>query len=503
MTGILSVENMRKSDAATISGGISGKELMYRAGKAIFESVDWKTPVAIVCGTGNNAGDGYVLAGLLNEHGKDCTLFLSEDRFSPDGRYYYDQCVDRGIKTVLWSGEEFTGFGSIVDCLFGTGFKGEVKGKTKTLIENINNSKSEVISVDINSGINGDTGLPGTGDPNGTFVYSDITISIGSYKPGHFLNMAKDVMKKKVNCNIGIEPVDRSYYLPEAGDIAEYFSERKNYSHKGTYGYTAVVGGSERYSGAVRLAYLANAAMRSGAGVVKAAVPRSLIHDVSQNILESTVFPLSDENGMLLFKEDEFKDLTGNVKTVAIGMGIGISDETGKALRFLLGSFTGKLIIDADALTVLSGMDRDMIRNAASTVVLTPHLKEFSRLSGLSISEIQTNPIKVAEEYASDTGVILLLKGSSTIVTDGQTTYIVDKGCPGMATAGSGDVLSGILSAVCSYIPDTLSAVAAGAYINGRAGELAEKKTNPVSMIAGDTVSCICDAISELLQVHC
>ena len=114
----------------------------------------------------------------------------------------------------------------------------------------------------------------------------------------------------------------------------------------------------------------------------------------------------------------------------------------------------------------------------------------------------QKNPIKAAEEYALDTGVILLLKGSSTIVTNGNITYIVDKGCPGMATAGSGDVLSGILSAVCAFIPETISAVVAGAYINGRAGELAEKKTNPVSMIAKDTVSCICEAISELLDLH-
>ena len=503
MIEILSVENMRKSDANTIESGIPGRELMFKAGKAVFESVkEWKSPVAVICGTGNNAGDGYVIADFLTKAGLDCTVFLSEERFSADGKYYYDFLKNSNVKTRVWNGEELSGFGTIVDCILGTGFKGEVKGKARDLIKEINRSGAFVVAVDINSGINGDSGLPGgfitNKDDNG-FVISDITVSIGSFKPGHFLNMAKDVMKQKINCDIGIKPVDRPFYLAEKEDIKDCFSKRLNFSHKGTYGYTAIIGGSEKYSGAIRLAYLANAAMRSGAGVVKVGLPASLIHDVNPHILESTVFPLSDSAGALVFNKEEIKDLIGNVKTVAIGMGIGISEETEKAVGFLLKNYPGKLIIDADGLTVLSRLDRDLIRKAKGTVILTPHLKEFSRLSGLPMEEIQTSPIISAENYAKDTGVILLLKGTSTIITDGERTFIVDAACPGMATAGSGDVLSGILSAVCAYINDPLMAVTAGAYINGKAGETAEKKTNPVSMIASDTVSCIPEVITGLL----
>ena len=529
MKDILSVENMRKSDAATIKGGISGKELMARAGKAIFESVEWKPPVAIVCGVGNNAGDGYVLARLLQENGISCSLILLEERFSEDGKYYYDKCFtdimpktagennlkDKGGIEVKLIDElkDLSCYRTVVDCIFGTGFKGEVKGKAKTAIELINASGAYVVAVDINSGLNGDSGMCGNAGQTQTWdskltascakdfcVRSDITISIGSFKPGHFLNMAKDVMKQKVNCDIGIRPVEKPYRLVEARDFAEYFSNRKNFSNKGTYGYTAIIGGSKKYSGALRLACMANAAMRSGAGVVKVGLPNSLYHDLIPLILESTVFPLSDDDGELVFNEEEFKALISNVKTVAFGMGIGLSDEVSKCLKFLLENFAGTLIVDADGITLLSKMDREILRHSKCKTVLTPHLREFERLTGCPKEEILACPVKMAETYALDTGAVVLLKGPSTIITDGVRTYITDAGCSGMATAGSGDVLSGILSAVCSYIPDLPLAVAAGAYINGKAGEKAQEKTNPVSMTAGDTSMCIAEVISDIIK---
>lgn len=568
MTDILSVDNMRRSDAATIKGGISGRELMARAGKAIYESVKWKPPVAIVCGVGNNAGDGYVLARLLKDDGIECSLILLEDRFSEDGKYYFDKClndsstsernVQGNIKVMrLEEVENLSSYGTIVDCIFGTGFRGDVRGKAKLAIDMINTSGAYVVSVDINSGLNGDSGMcailcsadeskdslkstwnklaheketvraggSAASGTEGACVRSDITVSIGSFKPGHFLNMAKDVMKSRVNCDIGIRPVEKPYGLVCAEDLAEYFCDRKNFSNKGTYGYTAIIGGSKKYSGAVRLASMANsavmncaenlqkdmeagsvkllaemanAAMRSGAGVVKVGLPDSLYHDLVPLILESTVFPLSDRDGELIFNKEEIDSLISNVRTVAFGMGIGLSAETGKCLEYLLEAFSGTLIVDADGLNLLSKMDRERIRRSKCRLVLTPHLKEFERLTGLKKEEILARPVSSAETYALDTGAVVLLKGPSTIVTDGVRTYIVEAGCSGMATAGSGDVLSGILSAVCGYIGDLPLAVAAGAYINGKAGEAAQRKSNSISMTAGDTVSCIAEVITGL-----
>ena len=492
MKTILTVSAMRESDARTIAGGVPGRELMLRAGRAVFESVQWKPPVAVLCGSGNNAGDGYVLAKLLREAGVPCELIRLYDKCSSDGAYYLSLCREAGVPEKRWeSGLSFAGYGTVADCLFGTGFRGKAEGEAAEAIERINDSGAYVVSVDINSGLNGSSGL---GDP---CVRSDLTVSVGSFQPGHFLNAAKDVMKEKVNCDIGISPIDEHIGLIEEKDVASFFRPRLNNAHKGTYGYTALIGGSKRYGGAVRLAAMANAAMRSGAGVVKVAVPDLLWPVVAPAVLESTLFPLSDDGDGIAFVEKEFAELTGNTRTAAFGMGAGTGDGAARALSWLLEHFSGRLIVDADGLTLLSRMDREKLRGAAGKLILTPHAKEFSRLTGLTVGEILADPVGTAEQYAKETGAVVLLKGPSTVITDGERTRITDAGCPGMATAGSGDVLSGILAAAEAAMPDPLEGAAAAAWINGKAGELAQSRFGPVSMTAGDTAECVKEIIKS------
>ncbi len=497
MIKVLSVDNMRKSDAFTIANYTSSKELMFRAGKGVFDSVEWKPPVAVICGSGNNAGDGYVLAKLLHDSGIDCTIILLSDVFSEDGAHYFEICKEVKVPIITWdSTVDLSRFSTIVDCIFGTGFKGAVKGNAVDLIEAINTSDAYVVSVDINSGLNGDNGMAEL------CVRSDLTVSIGGYKTGHFLNMAKDFIKKKVNCDIGIEPAEKTYFLLETDDIKNLFKPRKNFSNKGSFGYVALIGGSKRYTGAIKLAEMANAAMRSGAGVVKIAVPNAVYPIIASNVLESTLYPLSDNGAEVVFNINEISDLISNVKTVAFGMGFGTSDEALKILEFLLSSFNGRLIIDADGLTLLSKLSNDKILTSSCSLVLTPHIKEFSRLTGKELSDIIFDPISAAENYAEHNHVVLLLKGPSTIITDGDRTYIVDTGCAGMATAGSGDVLSGVLSAVLANSQDILLGTAAAAYINGKAGELAQECFGSVSMVAGDTVRSIQKVVSMLEGVE-
>ena len=198
MQRAVSVEVMRNSDAWTIEHLIPSKELMYRAGLGIYKSASWKAPVAIVCGSGNNAGDGYVVADLLDRDGIDCTIILLSEKFSEDGRYYYDICKKNNIRSELFNGSLY-GYAVILDCILGTGFSGEVRGRALEAIDAINNSGAYVISADINSGLNGDTGM-GT-----TFVRSDLTVSIGEYKTGHFKGLANIAMKAKTNVDIGIK----------------------------------------------------------------------------------------------------------------------------------------------------------------------------------------------------------------------------------------------------------------------------------------------------------
>ena len=251
----------------------------------------------------------------------------------------------------------------------------------------------------------------------------------------------------------------------EANDIKNLFLKRKNYSNKSTYGYIALIGGSKDYSGSIRLSLMANCAMRSGAGVVTVAVPESIETVLSPKILESTILCMKDIDGHIKFDKEVLDKIMAKNRVIAFGMGIKNNQD-------------------------------NLLQNAKCKVILTPHIKEFSRLTKLEINVINQNPVINAAYYAKSNKVIVLLKGPTTIITDGEKVYLVDKGCAGMATAGSGDVLSGILASIASYNEnDLLLATAGAAYINGLAGELAQEEYGDISMIASDTVNKIGKAI--------
>lgn len=492
MIRVVSVENMRKSDRNTIETKISSRELMYKAGKGAFEAVNWSGRVLVVCGSGNNGGDGYVIASLLKENGFSVELLLLEEKFSPDGRYYFDKCKSQNVQHSVYNSQELTGYHIIVDCIFGTGFKGEVTGRAYEVIEKINKSGAYVVSIDINSGLNGDNGL------SSACVKSDLTVSIGSYKSGHFLNMAKDYISSLINIDIGIDIIEKPYLLLEDEDARLFLGERKSYSNKGTYGYVTLIGGSTEYSGAIKLASLASSAMRSGAGVCRLAVPKSICQGVMPYILESTLYPLSEKDGAIKFDENEIQGALNGVKSVAIGMGLGQRGENEKILRYILEKYNVPVVIDADGLNTLATMDQSILVNSKCKIILTPHIKEFERLLKIPMKEINENPIKYACDYARETGVILLLKGSTTIITDGNNVILSNTGCAGMATGGSGDVLSGIISALCASNEDMLMSASVGAYINGRAGEIAMREIGEISMVASDTAGSIGKAIFKI-----
>ncbi len=492
MIKIISCSNIRKSDENQILKGTPSKELMKNAGYEIFKAFNWYGKILIVCGSGNNAGDGYVLANYLLNNNIAPSIYIIKNKFSEDGKYYFDLIKD---KVSIVDNPDYNSFDIIVDCIFGTGFKGDVLSPYKEVINNINNSKAYKISVDINSGLNGDNGLATLA------IKSDLTLAIEAPKTGFYLNDGKDYISNIKTLNIGINELINPYYLIEESDLIELFKERKNNSNKGEYGYIGLIGGSIPYSGAIRLANMANSAMRAGAGVCMLAIPKCLSNIIIPNILESTVYPLTDDGLYIKFNEEEISNLIKRVKTIAFGMGIGNNLDTVKILEYLLNNYDKTLIIDADGLNALSKIDKDIIKNTKAKLILTPHLKEFERLSGYSIEEIKNDSINLTLNYAKNNNATVLLKGPSTIITDGEKVYIVNKGTSGMATAGSGDVLSGILAAIsASNSNNLLLATAGAAYINGRAGELACAKNSDVTMVASDTANNIKYAIEEIIK---
>ena len=284
----------------------------------------------------------------------------------------------------------------------------------------------------------------------------------------------------------------------EKEDIKCLFPRRDENSHKGNFGYVGIMGGCIEYSGAVKLANLSSSSLVSGCGVVRLIIPKEIEVSVMPYLLEQTLFSIKSKNGHMLFDKNIINKALGKLKALAIGIGWGESNDNEKILKYILETKDIPIVIDADGLNTLAKMDKSILNKTNCKVILTPHLKEFSRISGYSLEEIENNKEKLATDFAKNYNVILLLKGHTTIITDGEETYLVKRGCPGMATAGSGDVLSGILVGILGYNKPNVLTIAGGAYLAGLAGELAEKNLNDISMRASDTISKIPEAIDEI-----
>ena len=293
-----------------------------------------------------------------------------------------------------------------------------------------------------------------------------------------------------------MKKIKENIYEIEITDVQSLFKERDIDSHKGMFGTVGIMGGSLEYSGAVKLANMSASAVRSGAGIVRVIVPENIASAILPYLLEQTLYPLKcDNKGHIYFNMNDLERALKNLKSLAIGMGWGISEEYKKILDIIIKKFNGKLLIDADGLNTLAHMDLNILKETNSQIILTPHLKEFQRLSKIDIEKIKQNSIEIATNFAKEYNVILLLKGSTTIVTDGKNIYLIKKGVPGMATAGSGDVLSGILAGMLGYQEANVLTIASGALLAVTAGELAQEKFTDISMKASDTIEMIPEAI--------
>lgn len=492
MIPVVSASLMRRSDLACLT---PQEVLVGRAADAMVPEFAGAARCAVVCGNGNNGADGFALAAKLTEEGKICRVLRISDRTTDAGRYWLAECVRLGVPvTVVPDGDfDFSGDTDIADCLFGTGFHGNAEGEYRAAIEAINASGCRVVSADINSGLCADSGL---GEPA---VRSDLTVAFGAYKSGHFLGRAKDLIGRMRVADVGIPLLpERCAFWVRSSDLAPLLPPRRQCSHKGDYGYIALIGGCAEYSGAAKLANMSQSALRAGCGVATLAVPASLAGAVAPALLESTLALSPECNGHMIFDELFLSGLIAGRRAVGVGMGWGRSEENQKILAYLLSHMTAPLLIDADGLYALSRLGTDCLCQATCPVILTPHTGEFARLSGLSPETVLDDPIAHAERFAAMHGVVLLLKGPSTVVTDGHETLLVRRGCAGMATAGSGDVLSGILTGLLGYLPADPHTVALGAYLAGMAGEMAARDIGEISMLASDTVSHIAEAVRTL-----
>ncbi len=457
--------------------------------------------VAIFCGKGNNGGDGLAIARHLYNQGIETYVYLvCGTEYSGDALKNFEITSKLGVKIIELHDTDLLDLNIkncdvIVDAIFGTGIKGEIEGLVKDVINLINKNAKYVLSVDIPSGVDADTGKISTAT-----IKADKTVTFAAYKLGMLsypgAEKTGEIVLKDISIpqyiideqNININVIDKEY-------VNSIRPQRVDNSHKGDYGKILIIGGSKGLTGAVILA--CEACMRSGAGLVTAAVPESLNSIFEVRLTESMTIPLNDKNGQLdRMCIPQILDRLNDYDVCLFGPGIGRSDDIVLILEEILKESQIPVIIDADGLWAFS-RKTGMLDECKSGVVLTPHEMEMSRIINCSVDYLSENRQFISHKYATDNGVTLVLKGHHTVVTSpGGEQYININGNSGMATGGSGDVLGGIIAALMARSKTETEAAVMGVFIHGLAGDMASYEMGKDSMVASDIIRFIPDALN-------
>lgn len=492
---VLDVAEMRCADAYTIQDkGVDGLALMERAGIALADEAEKtldlrgkriRVKVLCVCGGGNNGGDGFVCARVLRARGIDAEVLCFAEKLSAECAENKKRFIEIG--GLVFESMPKVDYALVVDCLLGTGFHGALHGKMKETVEKLNALKergTKILSADIPSGVDGQNGAV-----DGVAVSADKTLCIGERKLGCYLGDGIDCSGEVLRADIGIALPSNTYTtIIEKEEIASLLPKRKRNSNKGTYGKVAIVAGSMQYLGAGYL--VASSCMRAGAGYTTLFLPSEMILPFVGKLPEALLTALND-GGRVAFNEKSFARLLP-FDAVAYGSGLGISQDVALGAKWLIENYTGKLVLDADALNSLVKFDCLVaLKNKKCEVVLTPHLKEFARLCNQSLEYVFQNGVEEAKSFAKEYGVSVLLKSATSLITDGENSALQIRGNSALAKAGSGDVLTGIVTALCGNGLPVYESAKIGSYILGVCAELYCENNDERSMLATDAIGLI------------
>ncbi len=512
---VLNAAQMREADRRTIEEiGIASLVLMENAGRQVVAAMEavhgdlQEHQVAVLCGRGNNGGDGFVVARTLLQRGVDVSVFVIGSSIADvrgDARINLEILGRLGLSTVevadsqAWElhFSEISDSTLIVDAMFGTGLNAPLTGLLETVVADVNGSGIPVVAIDLPSGLSADSH-----EPIGDSIVAGTTVTLGAPKLSLVLPPAETRAGDIVIADIGIpqdiiESVDgpRVELLTRTATRA-MLEPRNPETHKGDYGRVLLVAGSRGKTGAAHLA--AMGALRAGAGLVTVATPSNCLSIVASMGSEYMTEPL-DENPDGLDPDSVEALLETSCDVMVIGPGLGQGSGTRSFIHALVDRATVPLVVDADGLNAFAGQPERLAGREGRDVIITPHPGEMARLVGTSIEEVQANRLEVARTFASTHHVYVVLKGHRTLIaTPDGTVFINPTGNPGMATGGTGDVLAGMIGATLAQLLDAEVACKLAVYVHGMAGDLAQADEGEVSMVAGDVAAHISDAILEL-----
>ncbi|TPW00844.1 MAG: hypothetical protein FD125_2916, partial [bacterium] len=503
---LVTAAEMRELDRAAIEGRkIPGIRLMENAGQAVAREMERRfgplrgKTVTIVAGKGQNGGDGFVVARLLRK--KNCkarvALLASPSSLTGDaatnlkrfqkagGRCHAvdkEPVLDRVLAPLLSTSD------LLVDAIFGTGLNAPVKGIPASAISMMNACGRPIVAIDLPSGLDGDRG-----SVLGTAITAALTVTLARPKRGLYLGVGPDHAGVIRVADIGI-PADLiaaakiPVTLLEAADIRPLIPRRSRTAHKGTFGHAGIIAGSAGKTGAAAMA--AMAALRVGTGLVTVAAPRSVSDALEAKLLEAMTCPVPETEARTLSRQalEPLLAFAADKTALAIGPGIGTHPETQALVHSLLGGAKRPMVLDADGLNAIAG-HADMLGRAPGPLILTPHPGEMARLLGTTSAEIQRDRLGAASRLARERNVCVVLKGACTIVAapDGRLA-VNPTGNPGMATAGTGDVLTGLITGLLAQGLAPWEAACAGVFLHGLAGDLVASEQGEAGLIAGDVI---------------
>jgi hydroxyethylthiazole kinase-like uncharacterized protein yjeF len=487
--------------------GVSWAALMDRAGQAVATaaismlSARNSPLVVVVCGKGNNGGDGLVAAHYLHREGIRVEVILAspESEFSGEARRVLETARQAAVPVrSISEGDRrmLGGAALIIDALFGTGFRGPARGQAAELIEAINRTGTPVLAVDIPSGVSADSG-----SADGAAIRAAATITMGLPKVGLLLFPGADLAGSIVVADIGYPGTlsnDSSVrtHLVTSDMVRALLPVRRPNSHKGDYGRVLLVAGSVGYTGAAVLA--TRGALRSGAGLVTLAVPKSIYPSIAAHVVEGMPTPLPDSDGALAAGAlRQLQVLFGRSDVAAVGPGLSQAPGVRRVVQGMLAS-KKPIVLDADGLNVLGGRTK-VLSKAAAPLVITPHPGELARLMDVSSEKIQGDRLNSARSAAKRFKCTVLLKGARTVVaTPGGDAYIVPTGNAGMATGGMGDVLTGVIASLIGQGLDPTPAAYCGAYLHGLAADLIASERGMAGMLASEVADLLPVAIERV-----
>ncbi|MDH5599722.1 MAG: NAD(P)H-hydrate dehydratase [Gammaproteobacteria bacterium] len=477
---LYTAEQTRELDRITIEEfEVSGTVLMERAGTAAFDTLKEHWPdaksICIVCGTGNNGGDGFVVARLAHEQGLNVEVLVVDDmqKIKGDALAAKQRLEGGGVTPKLYGNGKLPLADLVVDAVFGTGLNGAVTGDAKYAITAINQHGTPVLALDIPSGL-----LADTGNVEGDVVHADVTISFIGLNQGLLTAKGPDCCGELVFTDLQI-PAAAKAKVPTSIkrlNISEpVFKKRDKDSHKGLFGHVLVIGGDVGMSGAARLA--CEAALRSGTGLVSLATRYAHASIINSSRPEIMSYPAEREN--------EIEFLLEKADVLAVGPGLGKSEWSATLLAAALNS-TKPLIIDADGLNLLA-----IEPYQRENWILTPHPGEAARLLDVSIKDIQENRFSAIKQLAEKFGGTVVLKGNGSLIYSEGMTYLCDEGNPGMATGGMGDVLTGIIASLVAQGFSMGEAAKVGVHLHAAAGDAAAKGAGERGLLASDLMPTI------------